>query len=58
MDGQPLQMVHFQQTLDQFFALLWNVVVDVFEIAAFYLLEKVDLAFGPEGVVSLQHDVE
>jgi hypothetical protein len=32
--------------------------VDVFEIAAFYLLEKVDLAFGPEGVVSLQHDVE
>jgi hypothetical protein len=32
--------------------------VDVFEIAAFYLLEKVVLAFGPEGVVSLQHDVE
>jgi hypothetical protein len=32
--------------------------VDVFEIAAFYLLEKVDLAFGSEGVVSLQHDVE
>jgi hypothetical protein len=58
VDGQPLEVVDLQQTLDQLPALLGGVAVDVLEAAALDLLEEVGLALRAEGVVALQHHVE
>lgn len=58
MDSQSLQVVHFEQAFDQFFAFLGDVVVDVLKVASLDLLEEICLALGAEGVVALQHHVE
>lgn len=58
MNGEAIEVIDLQQPFDQSFALLRNIIVDVFEIAFSDFLEELSLAFGAEGVIALQHHVE